>query len=149
MVQVDADVDDFIPPGSYLRDWNNIKEDYFTTVGPSTGIYMQDVEFSSEQIQRQLALMCQTFKDNPTVVDTTVRCWYDDFRESLGVGAETLPEDGTFYDSLGDWLNGTGRNFQNDVVLKADGRLETSRFTGNHIFSDKSNDLVRAALALP
>lgn len=141
-IEVDADVDDFIPTGSYLRDWNTIREDYFTTVGSSTGIYMQDVEFSSEQIQRQMTQMCEAFQSNPTVVDSTVRCWYEDFRAFVSPGVEAILENGTFYESLGDWLNGAGGNFRNDVILNEDGRIVTSRFTGNHIFSDKSNDLV-------
>lgn len=50
-IPVDADVNDFIPPGSYLEDWLDTNDEYFETVGESVGVYFKDVAYEDYRIQ--------------------------------------------------------------------------------------------------
>ena len=38
-MKVDADVNDFIPEGSYLRDWFAVREKHFASSGTSVDLY--------------------------------------------------------------------------------------------------------------
>ncbi|GMH39728.1 hypothetical protein BSKO_07626 [Bryopsis sp. KO-2023] len=143
-IEVDADVDDFIPPGSYLGDWNNLRQDLYTTVGSDVGLYMQDVDFPSAEIQGQMSDLYTDFKASPFVVESTTLSWYEEFKQSEG--GEVIPSD-EFYPKLKLWLAqppslGGGLNFKSDIVLEDD-KIKTCRFTGNHVRTQKSRILVR------
>lgn len=106
---------------------------------------MQDVEFSSQEIQEQMTNLHDKFVANPTIVGSTVRSWYEGFKASNS--GELIPED-EFYPRLGDWLRqssltGGGSNFVKDIVLKPNSTgIVSCRFTGNHVQTDKSDTLV-------
>lgn len=143
-IEVDADVDDFIPSGSYLGSWNNIKEDLFTSVGDGTGVYMQNVDFASPEIQNQMEDLFEDFRDNIYTVPSTCQSWYSEFR--ISKGGDVIPRE-DFYPELNSWLNtppnlGGGSNFKGDIVME-NGKIVISRFTGSQTRTQKSRVLVR------
>lgn len=56
-------MNDFIPAGSYLKDWFSARERYFTSVGDDVNIYiMSDVDYSSPEKWTQMKELYDAFK---------------------------------------------------------------------------------------
>ena len=45
-IPVDADVNDFIPGGTYLEDWWNVQEALFNTLGAEVDVYIRNIDHS-------------------------------------------------------------------------------------------------------
>lgn len=107
---------------------------------------MQNVDFASAKIQKQLTSMYKEFKNNPHIASSTVQSWYEEFKASEGGGI--IPSE-QFYSKLSAWLqkspmSGGGSNFVRDIIMSKNGDgITTCRFTGNHLQSQKSKLLVR------
>eukprot|EP00210_Caulerpa_lentillifera_P009527 g9085.t1 len=137
-MKVDADVDDFYPANSYLKDWMDATTDYFTSSGTFTGIYMREVDFSSEKIHRQMDQMVEAFREDEWVQDYTVRSWFEEFSSTFEE-KQNIPINSAFVPAVLEWLEGTGAAYEQDIVFDENrGKIITSRMTGNHVFADKS-----------
>lgn len=144
-MKVDADVDDFYPQNSYLKDWLDASTDYFTSSGASTGIYMRDVDFADPQIHAQMVQMVEAFRQDRWVLDYTVRSWFEEFTEYLRIDNEdaVLPTGEDFLPALNEWLEGEGSVYRQDIVFDENQtKIITSRMTGNHNFTEESDDWV-------
>jgi len=145
MMEVQADVNDFFPPGSYVKDWIEDSNTLFRGQGESIAIYTRDTPVNTAQGTSLLLASSAAFKADPYVVGSSVSSWSDEFnihRNSTGAYA---------YAELYAWLNGGGgASFRSDVVWKNETNnvpnegIVTTRIRGNHVQSDKSNDSVKA-----
>jgi Niemann-Pick C1 protein len=60
---VQADVNDFIPAGSYLKDWFNARDRYFISVGDDVNVYIKsDVDYSQPETWNQMKELFDAFK---------------------------------------------------------------------------------------
>jgi len=140
-IQVQADVNDFIPAGSYLKDWFSARERYFTSVGDDVNIYiMSDVDYSSPEKWTQMKELYDAFKGANMVVDDTVESWFEELREYKNGELDQ----GTFYDDLQHFLDGEGGRFTKDIKFQegSNNIILSSRMTGNHVKVSSSNGLV-------
>ena len=154
LMQIDADVNDFIPGGSYLKEWIADSDSMFRMVGDSIDVYTRDFEVHTATGSATLAAASLAFKSDPYVAEASVVSWIEAFNlDRTSAGAFTYVELFTWLDSP------SGAMFNGDVVWKnttgtapSEGILVT-RIRGNHIKVDSSNDKVksmdslRAALA--
>eukprot|EP00892_Ulva_mutabilis_P011134 jgi/Ulvmu1/8393/UM042_0100.1 len=118
-MRVDADVNNFIPEGSYLRDWIRISQGEFDQTGTEVGLYWVStpeapVDFTAAQTQEAMDASLRLFQANEYVLDETVSSWWDAFRDSLN-GTVTA---GTFYTDLADFLaTPAGGRYVGDIVF--------------------------------
>ena len=58
-----ADVNDFIPAGSYLKDWFAARDKYFTSVGDAVNVYiMSGVEYEKPETWDKMTDLSAAFK---------------------------------------------------------------------------------------
>lgn len=164
-IPVQADIDNFIPPNSYLKDWYDVQDTYYNRVGASVAVYTVNYDIFGDGPLRpgsgvigasdggavsthtRLALH-NAFKGNPSVAQGSVNDWFTEFTTS-SVGQNALATNNkTFcYESLSTWLQtptllGGGAIYANDVKFVDPFRpylgLMSSRALGNHVKTSKS-----------
>ena len=138
-MQVDADVNDFIPDGSYLKDYFSDLRTYFARYGDPVEIYTTS---SINLLADDSVLRAATaaFKQNEYVVEASVSSWVDDFYTYRTANSQALNSA-----NLRTWLAGAGSRFKNDVVFNDDNTaIVSSRVHGNHVKVDKSKDNVKS-----
>ena len=139
-IEVDADVGDFIPDGSYLKTYISESKDLFTTYGDDVQLYAKGT-LDLPQDDSVLLAATAAFKNNQYIIDASVRSWIDDFKS-----ANPNVNSGNYISSLKTWLSsGVGAQYQSDVVFDdtAPTAILASRVHGNHPKTDKSRVLVR------
>ena len=140
-IEVDADVGDFIPDGSYLKTYISETKDLFTTYGDDVQLYAKGT-LDLPQDDSVLLAATAAFKNNQYIIDASVRSWIDDFKS-----ANPNVNSGNYISSLKTWLSsGVGAQYQSDVVFDNDTAptaILASRVHGNHPKTDKSRVSVR------
>ena len=170
-IPVQADIDNFIPPNSYLKEWYDVQDTYYNRVGASVAVYTVNYDIFGDAPLRpgsgvigtsdgggavsthtRLALH-NAFQGNPSVAQGSVNDWFTEFTAS-GVGQAALTTNNkTFcYESLSTWLQtptllGGGAIYANDVKFVDPFRpslgLLSSRALGNHVKTSKSQRKVK------
>ena len=153
-LQIDADVNDFIPGGSYLKEWIADSNALFRELGDSIAVYTRDVDVSSADGAALALAASEAFKNDPYVASSSVESWIEAFNANRGAdGAFANADLGAFVTSA------AGAEFYGDVVWRnASGEAPASgvavtRIRGNHVKTDssdgkvKSMDSLRASLA--
>ena len=153
MMKIDADVNDFIPPGSYVKDWIDDSDEYFTTVGQDIAVYSRDMEVNTAEGAKIMTDASAAFKADPYVAETSVQSWVESFNTHRGsTGAYA-------YSDLHAWINSaSGSSFKGDIMWRNESNnvphegVLSTRMRGNHIKSRdsagkvKSMDSLRASL---
>jgi len=140
-IEVDADVNDFIPAGSYLKDYFSDSKTYFSEYGDSVEIYSKDTINLVTNDSVFLAAV-EAFRTNEYIVEESVRSWVTDFHAD---NADVTS--GNYVSTLVSWLEEDGSQYKNDVVFDnadAPTSIVTSRVHGNHLKMDKSRQSVKA-----
>ena len=141
-MEVDADVNNFIPDGSYLKDWFSDLDTYFTESGDSVELYSKST-LNLAADDSELRAATAAFKANDFIIGSTVRSWVDDFytyRTGLG-----NVNSANYVSTLNTWLAGAGSRYLNDVVFDSKTSptsIMTTRVHGNHIKVTKSKQSV-------
>eukprot|EP00892_Ulva_mutabilis_P011135 jgi/Ulvmu1/8394/UM042_0101.1 len=149
-MRVDADVNDFIPEGSYLREWIRIGQDSFDQTGTEVGLYWVStpeapVDFTAAQTQEAMDASLRLFQTNEYVLEETVSSWWDAFRDYLN-GTVTA---GTFYTDLAAFLaTPVGSRYTGNIVFvepdtPASG-ISTARSSFTLRYLDDTTDQVNA-----
>eukprot|EP01026_Neomeris_dumetosa_P002824 TRINITY_DN1075_c0_g3_i4.p1 TRINITY_DN1075_c0_g3~~TRINITY_DN1075_c0_g3_i4.p1 ORF type:complete len:941 (-),score=122.47 TRINITY_DN1075_c0_g3_i4:1066-3888(-) len=151
-MEVDADTNDFVPPGSYLKHYIDAKDDYFTTVGESVGLYFKDIQYQRADVQEQMVDALNIFLDNrfTLVGEGNYSSWWEDFVVSEFYIETDSPSEFARQVELFT-KEGVGLQYTTDIIFRGEGesfRIETSRFTGNFIDLDKSSDQVDSMTTL-
>ena len=143
-MEVDADVNNFIPDGSYLKGWFADSNTYFTESGDSVELYSKaTLDLAADDAELRAA--SAAFKANDYIVENTVRSWVDDFytyRTALG-GVTSA----NYVSTLNTWLANAGARYLNDVVFDDETSptsITTTRIHGNHVKATKSKESVTA-----
>eukprot|EP00232_Nephroselmis_pyriformis_P018236 CAMPEP_0182899448 /NCGR_PEP_ID=MMETSP0034_2-20130328/28076_1 /TAXON_ID=156128 /ORGANISM="Nephroselmis pyriformis, Strain CCMP717" /LENGTH=896 /DNA_ID=CAMNT_0025033481 /DNA_START=90 /DNA_END=2780 /DNA_ORIENTATION=+ len=145
LIEIDADVQDFIPPDNYLADWWVARKDYLTSVGESTSIYMQPQDYANPAVWGEMTAMYNAVKQDPYIANSTVVSWFEMFRSDVG----TLRPGALFFQDVKAFLEtGGGNSYRSDIVWNdaADPSkgIKTSKINANHIKVDKSNTKVKS-----
>ena len=145
-MKVDADVNNFIPDGSYLKDWFADRDAYFTVYGDDVEIYTKSgLDLASSDAPLREAVV--TFKANEYVIAESVRSWVDEFYTYRTTTSGVSVTSSNYVSTLNTWLSNAGSRFQNDVVFDnatAPTSIVATRVRGNHIKTDESNVNVKA-----
>jgi Niemann-Pick C1 protein len=138
MMKVDADVNDFIPPGSYLKDWFADADALFLKLGAGISVYSRDTAVHTAEGAALMLAASAAFKGDAYVSSKSVSSWIEDFNAHRNSsGAFTLIE-------LHAWVSGDGASFRSDVVWKNETNdvpnegVVSTRMRGNHIKSSDS-----------
>jgi len=147
-MEVDADVNNFIPSGSYLKDWLSDLKVYFTETGDSVELYTRSsLNLAADDSELRAATVA--FKANDFIVSSTVRSWVDDFYTyRTGLGGVTVAN---YVGTLNTWLSAAGSRYKSDVVFNnatAPTSIVTTRVHGNHVKAGKSKESVTAMVSL-
>jgi len=144
IIEVDADSNDFIPPGSYVRDFIGQNRDWFSTVGDSVAVYtLPGVDYHTSAGRKLMLDTAAAFQGDPRVAPDSVSSWAVDF-------ATAKPDvaDADYYLELDKYLAGAGKRYQSNVVWKdpkdPSKGIHTTRIEGNHVFVIKSTEKVKA-----
>ena len=142
MMQIEADVNDFIPGGSYLKEWIADSNSLFGKLGDPIYVYSRDLDVSTAEGAALMITASDAFKADPYVAETSVESWIETFNAVRGsTGAFTNAD-------LYAFVNGAGIAYKGDIVWKnesgtapAEG-VASTRMRGNHIKSGSSNGKV-------
>ena len=142
MMQIEADVNDFIPGGSYLKEWIADSNSLFGKLGDPIYVYSRDLDVSTAEGAALMITASDAFKADPYVAETSVESWIEAFNAVRGsTGAFTNAD-------LYAFVNGAGIAYKGDIVWKnesgtapAEG-VASTRMRGNHIKSGSSNGKV-------
>ena len=144
-MKIEADVNDFIPEGSYLKDWLSDSDYYFTKVGDAIALYTNNIQINTAENSKVLRLAVAAFKGDAYVsADATydwVTAWDAD-------GTRGTVDTAYSYSSLKTWLDGSGAAYANDVKWvdssnPASG-IYSARVRGNHVKTATSDEKVKS-----
>jgi len=142
-MEVDADVNDFIPDGSYLKDYFSDLRTYFARYGDPVEIYTtSSIDILADDSVLRAATAA--FRQNEYVVEASISSWVDDYYTYRTANSEALNSA-----NLRNWLANAGSSggsrYKNDVVFNDDNTaIVSSRVHGNHVKVDKSKDNVKS-----
>ena len=146
-LEIDADVNDFIPAGSYVKDWFTDTNEYFAKLGDSIAVYSRDVDVHTADGAALMLAASTAFKADPYVAEASVSSWIESFNTHRGAtGAFTLTD-------LYSWTTiagSSGQPFKGDIVWKNETNdvpnegIVSTRMRGNHVKSYKSDDKVKS-----
>lgn len=153
-IEVQADIDNFIPDDSYLGDWYDVRQAYFGRIGASVAVYTLDVDlFDSNTGTASRLALNHALNANPYVAKGSVNDWFMEFTKSDTGGDALLTGNSTrCYEVLHDWIGtptalGGGMVYQNDVKFRDPARphlgVYSSRVHANHVKTDKSQRKVK------
>eukprot|EP01025_Chloroclados_australasicus_P010600 TRINITY_DN1437_c0_g1_i3.p1 TRINITY_DN1437_c0_g1~~TRINITY_DN1437_c0_g1_i3.p1 ORF type:complete len:950 (+),score=108.56 TRINITY_DN1437_c0_g1_i3:595-3444(+) len=152
-IPVDADVNDFVPPGSYLENWIDTNDDYFNTVGSSVALYFKEIAYEQPDIQEEMIEALRIMINNRFTLRNPqdYGVWLLGFRNSTFYSEALDNNKAAFVDALQKYLNNDpfGAQYQSDVVFSDDkSTILTSRFTGNYMVLDTSSEQVDSMKSL-
>lgn len=140
LIKEDSDFRDFMPAGSYVIDFLDIDEKYFTTVGERVGVYTAAVAYPSSHVE--LTALRTAVAGSNTVVTDTVSSWYHGYNTS---NLYTSNDPATWYTNLNEYLQTSGSRYRSDIKFQdntANGStsnpIVAARFTMNHRMCDDS-----------
>jgi len=144
-MEIDADVNDFIPFGSYLKPWVDDSNAMFRALGDDISVYSRYKDVHTADGAAVMEASSAAFKADPFVSTSSVNSWIDEFNiHRNATGAFT-------YTSLYTWLRSdVGASYRSDIVWKnvsnnvPNEGIVSTRMQGNHIKSDKSLDKVES-----
>ena len=112
MMQIEADVNDFIPGGSYLKEWIADSNSLFGKLGDPIYVYSRDLDVSTAEGAALMITASDAFKADPYVAETSVESWIEAFNAVRGsTGAFTNAD-------LYAFVNGAGIAYKGDIVWK-------------------------------
>ena len=145
LMQIDADVNDFIPGGSYLKEWIADSDAMYRSLGDGIDVYTRGIDVHTETGATTLLAASAAFRADPYVADASVVSWIEAFNEYRGASGAFALDDlfsfvtsargASFYDDIV-WVNETG-------TAPLEG-VRVTRMRGNHIKTDSSNDKVKS-----
>ena len=145
LMQIDADVNDFIPGGSYLKEWIADSDAMYRSLGDGIDVYTRDIDVHTETGATTVLAASAAFRADPYVADASVVSWIEAFNEYRGASGAFALDDlfsfvtsargASFYDDIV-WVNETG-------AAPLEG-VRVTRMRGNHIKTDSSNDKVKS-----
>lgn len=147
-LQVDANLNRFVPKSSYIHSFDSIRETYFPTVGDRTAVYIQDASFTDPSMWDKMSDLGNAFRSNEYVDTTSVVSWFDSMQQIVNISGTVTPLN--FQEKLEEWLSAEvflngGSAFQSDVVFNADKtRIVSCRVSGNHVRAHTSKEHVEA-----
>lgn len=146
-LEIDADVNDFIPAGSYVKDWFADTNAYFAKLGDSIAVYSRDVDVHSADGAALMLAASTAFKADPYVAETSVSSWIESFNAHRGAtGAFALADLHAWTTTVGS----SGMPFKGDIVWRNETNnvpnegIISTRMRGNHVKSYKSDDKVKS-----
>jgi predicted RND superfamily exporter protein len=146
-LEIDADVNDFIPAGSYVKDWFTDTNEYFAKLGDSIAVYSRDVDVHTADGAALMLAASTAFKADPYVAEASVSSWIESFNTHRGAtGAFTLTDLYSWTTTAGS----SGQPFKGDIVWKNETNdvpnegIVSTRMRGNHVKSYKSDDKVKS-----
>jgi predicted RND superfamily exporter protein len=145
LMQIDADVNDFIPGGSYLKEWIADSNSMYRSLGDGIDVYTRDMDVHTETGAATLLAASAAFRADPYVADASVVSWIEAFNAYRGAAGAfavadlfafvTSASGASFYDDIV-WVNETG-------TAPLEG-IQVTRMRGNHIKTDSSNEKVKS-----
>ena len=145
LMQIDADVNNFIPGGSYLKEWIADSDAMYRSLGDGIDVYTRDMDVHTETGATTLLAASAAFRADPYVADASVVSWIEAFDAHRGAsGAFALGDLFSFVTSA------SGAAFYNDIVwVNETGAaplegVRVTRIRGNHIKTDSSNEKVKS-----
>ena len=146
-LEIDADVNDFIPAGSYVKDWFADTNAYFAKLGDSIAVYSRDVDVHTADGAALMLAASTAFKADPYVAETSVSSWIESFNAHRGAtGAFALADLHAWTTTVGS----SGMPFKGDIVWRNETNnvpnegIISTRMRGNHVKSYKSDDKVKS-----
>jgi len=143
-IQVQGDVNDFIPAGSYLLDYFRDQENKFDRVGEQVDLYIEgDYDYKNRNNWEKLEDLVEVCMSATSTVPGVSNSWFKEFKTAYNLSEPTYNQD-NFYTDLKAYLNtDNGKRFTSDVVFRDDLSIETSRFTCYHEKKVNSQDKVK------
>jgi hypothetical protein len=85
-MRVEADVNNFVPEGSYLRDWIDVGDKYFQATGESAALYFVStddvpIDFSTSATQAAMTAAAADIAAESVVLDASLSSWLAGFQE--------------------------------------------------------------------
>eukprot|EP00241_Pyramimonas_parkeae_P004525 CAMPEP_0114239316 /NCGR_PEP_ID=MMETSP0058-20121206/8394_1 /TAXON_ID=36894 /ORGANISM="Pyramimonas parkeae, CCMP726" /LENGTH=882 /DNA_ID=CAMNT_0001351487 /DNA_START=50 /DNA_END=2698 /DNA_ORIENTATION=- len=143
-IKTQADINDFIPEGSYVRDFLAAQDKYFDSVGDQVYIFItEDFEYEKSENWPKLTSLFDAFTDASSINGDTTFFWFVDFSEKYNVSAGY--NESNFYADLDEFLVKDGGNFKGDIkfVNGRTDKIASSRMVGNHNKVTRSDDHVK------
>jgi hypothetical protein len=75
--KVDADTNDFIPPGSYLKDWLSDSESLFSEVGDPIDVYSRATEVHTAEGAALMLAASTAFRADDYVSTDSIKSWIE------------------------------------------------------------------------
>ncbi|CAG9463465.1 unnamed protein product [Pedinophyceae sp. YPF-701] len=148
-MKIQSDVQDFVPPDSYLTSFIVTNDDLFTTVGVDFDVYFErDIDYTDPAVRASLDAVHQAMLDNPEVVNDYVESWWFSYKNAKAEAQQPVPsEPAAFYADVRAYLDSPlGGRFSRAIVFLDDDAPEqgirTSRFSANFIKADDSQEQV-------
>lgn len=148
-IKEDSDFRDFMPAGSYVIDYLNEEEAYFTTVGVPVAVYTAEVSYPT--LHAEMDALFTGVKGSNTVVASTFSSWENGFYtyQTSYLGGDTTDTD-QWYSRLNVYLAGAGARYRGDVKFannsaagSASNVITGARFMGNHRMCEDSTCQVK------
>lgn len=154
LMQIDADVNDFIPGGSYLKEWISDSNSLFRSLGDGINVFTREFDVTTEENANTLLAASLAFQADPYVATDSVVSWIEVFnvvRNSTGAFTAFNPANRNEHGTLWAFItSAAGDSFFNDIVWRndtgnypAEGIIVT-RIRGNHVKSDTSSEKVKS-----
>ena len=77
---MDADVNNFIPGGTYLQDWYNVQVAAFNTLGADVDVYIRGIDHSDPRNWPLLEELAGSFDGSEYIAETNI--WFTTLRGS-------------------------------------------------------------------
>lgn len=149
LLEVDSDPDDFIPSGSYAKDYFDDLKDYYTTVGVNTAAYVMNPSYY--QKATEMASLRTAMMNDPYIVSSTVDSWYHELVVYNTANSCSASTEAAWYSCLDTFLSSSsGSRYRRQIKFadntatgSASNPIYISRIGANHIYLEKSNDKVK------
>jgi len=115
-IKEDSDYRDFLPAGSYVIDFINTDEEYFTTVGVRVGVYSGTASYYNKHAEMQA--IYDKVKASKTVIPGTLVSWEKEFHAFQVNNGGAATTEAAWYTSLNGYLAGAGSRFRGDIKFK-------------------------------
>eukprot|EP00658_Telonema_sp_P-2_P014428 TRINITY_DN15482_c0_g12_i2.p1 TRINITY_DN15482_c0_g12~~TRINITY_DN15482_c0_g12_i2.p1 ORF type:complete len:926 (-),score=215.55 TRINITY_DN15482_c0_g12_i2:272-3049(-) len=144
-LEVDSNVDNFLPPGSYARDYVNADNEYFNVVGVLTHAYTMNPSYWERA--SEMASLRSAMAENSYIVSSTVDSWYHNLVAYNTANACSTATEAEWYSCLDTFLaSSSGSQYRRQVVFEDNGATGTvdnpiaiSRISANHKWAAKSS----------
>lgn len=133
-IKEDSDFRDFMPAGSYVIDFLDVDENYFTTVGVRVGIYTGSAAYYNSHTE--MTALYDKVKLSYTVVPKTLISWEKEFHAyQVAAQGGAATTEAAWYTNLNAYLVGAGSRFRGDI-----------KFTDNTVAGSAANPIAAARM---